>query len=155
MLQEAENVNNVNVNIDKPGKLTMSFKKEHDENYFPFNMTSPFVNKPSKQKIPGLLNLLVSITPAAGQLFVNELLVHVDMNNGMVTMKEWEKLSIPQLKPVYRKLAELRKVGLLLPITNIKTYKELPKFTYMLNPYHVKPLKYKTAKKQWDSINGK
>ena len=148
-----ENAKSVHLKARKNTVLSISSVEVYKENYYPFCMISPHKNTEKRQQVPGLLNVIITLTPATQKLFVDELLVNMDIETGVVKMKAWEKLNKSKLRSIYYKIAELKKVDLLLDYT--QQGEEPGRFIYIINPYHVKPRGYLMAQTLWNSLGGK
>lgn len=150
-----ENVKSVSFDPNDEYEYIISAKRKHKEDYRPFSMAAPFKHKNARRSEMDLIEILITI-PKAAMILFNDLKNNRCPNQNIVTMSEWETLDPGKLRPIYRYLSDLTKAGLIVKIRAIGETLEKPaKFTYMINPYIIKPWEYTKACKAWELLGGK
>lgn len=146
-----ENVNSVTI-LPSPGvEYTVKSKKV----YRPFGMAAPFRHKKSRSFSMDLIDKLVTVSKAAAVLF-NDLKNNRCPDTNVVTMGDWGELTPSEIRSAYRKISELKKADLIVGVEAVDgKINKPPKFTYMINPYYIKPWEYDKAKTGWELLGGK
>ena len=149
-----ENVKGVSFDPDDEYEYTVSAKRKHKEDYRPFSMAAPFKHKNARRTEMDLIEILITL-PKAAIIIFNDLKNNRCPNQNIVTMGEWEALDAGKLRPIYRYLNDLVKAGLIVKVIAIReVLGKPPKFTYMINPYIIKPWEYNKAKETWKLLGG-
>ena len=149
-----ENVKGVSFDPDDKYEYTVSAKRKYKEDRRPFNMVAPFRNKNSKRKSMDLLDKLLVVSKAAEQVF-RDLVYNMNDSDNLVTMEEWKSIGASKMRSIYRRLVELQETELILKVKHINKETAVPpKFTYMINPYIIKPWEYNKAKETWKLLGG-
>ena len=144
-------------------------RKVYPERLSRFDRVIPFNQKTTRKFKMDLLDLITSVSKSAAILF-NQLKENTDPTTNIATMTSFTELTDTQMRPINRKLAELKKATLAIKlpptITIPSEHEDLKSITlsynaysYMINPHIIYPRNYnkgdyniQRAQQIWDII---
>jgi len=147
-------------------ELTVTIKKKYAEDYSPFAMIGPVNRKNTRKPRMDIFKRLTLVSKKEFLLW-DEIKEKSDPELGMAVMSRFE--DDDNISNLYRRLANLKKAGLIRKVTSFEippeemkfflsggsTIFEPEKFTYMINPELLKPFQYSLAKKIWNQLEEK
>ena len=154
LIDPGDNVKTLSIESAEGTVLVVENKKVYKDDFGRFNAIGVLNNKKEKGSKVDLLDILFSCSRAAGLLFI-DLKNNRDPQNNVVTMKQWETLSVGQLRSKYSQLKELIDKHLIIKVEPIDDHiSKPPRFTYMINPYIIIPRKNNDTKNLWKLLGG-
>ena len=157
-MRTIERENELTIYLEEDEELELTWRRIPDpcnkQDLGRFNAIGVLNNKKEKGSKVDLLDILFSCSRAAGLLFI-DLKNNRDPQNNMVTMKQWETLTVGQLRSKYSQLKELMDKHLIIKVEPIDDHiSKPPRFTYMINPYIIIPRKSNDTKNLWKLLGG-
>ena len=158
-----EKIEAINFLPEEGKRYKIETEKDFKENYAPFGMIGPYKRNNARKQYMDIFDLLLSLPKSTALLF-NEIKENSDKDLGIAVMTMFEDYPKSKMGTTYRRLAKLREINLVKKVVPI----ELPqdqlsgfkpnsitpeKYSYMINPYQLKPWKYELAKEIWERIN--
>ena len=130
--------------------------KKNKEFYGPFTMVGKVKDKSSRKDYADIFDVLSSVTNSATMKLFTFIIHHRDEETNIAHMPEWKDLSIEERKTNQKKIAKLIAGNLIIRIpVELKLPIRVEKFTYMINPFYYRPLKYEESKNLWNLIINK
>ena len=154
LVDPSDKVKTLSIESIEDTVLVVESKKVYKDDFGRFNAIGVLNNKKEKGSKVDLLDILFSCSRAAGLLFI-DLKNNRDPQNNVVTMKQWETLTVGQLRSKYSQLKELMDKHLIIKVEPIDDHiSKPPRFTYMINPYIIIPRKNNDTKNLWKLLGG-
>ena len=114
--------------------------------------TVPIRHKDSVDNTPDVLDLLLGIPSQKSRKLFTDMYNNTNIH-GIVTLNLMD-LSTNQRRSYYRHLSDIHKAGLIIKVKKGKLFKNVPEFTYIINPYYVVPDNFEEACYIWETLGG-
>jgi len=134
-------------NYEYKVKSTRKFK----DNYAPFSMVGELRKQNTRKNYMDIFDRLNTVSKSALNVF-NQIKLNLDPKIGIATMSDWADYTPNQRRELNRRLAELRKVDLVLKLRSVDGLLKPAKYSYMVNPYLMIPKEYTEAKELWAAV---
>ena len=137
--------------------------KTTESKYKEFTQIGVLRNKNTRKTYKDLIDHLTTMAKKELILF-NKIKSNRNPDTNIAVMTMFEEYPKSKMGTTYRRLAKLREINLVkkvvpieLPQDQLSGFKANPiipeKYSYMINPYQLKPWKYELAKEIWERIN--
>ena len=95
------------------------------------------------------------LTSSAVLQVFDEMICLRDPDTNMIIMTHWYKYNATKMRAKQKKIVKLRHANLIIKVRQLDILPKVQRYTYMINPYLLKPWKYEEAKIIWDTLKQK
>ena len=150
-----DNVKSVTFDALSDKEYVVTMKQIYKNNLHPFSAVGPIKYKNSSKITKDIIDYIIDLRKGARLLF-QELKNNRDRNNNLVTMEHWVELPVNEKRLLQLNCTELIKAGLILKVKvkHLEDYDKTKAYTYLINPYVIKPKDCDDACSLWKLLGG-
>ena len=158
-MRTIERENELTIYLEEDEELELTWRRLPDpcnkRDLGPFSAVGPIKYKNSSKITKDIIDYIIDLKRGARLLF-QELKNNRDRNNNLVTMEHWIELPVNEKRLLQLNCTELIKAGLILKVKvkHIEDYDKTKAYTYLINPYVIKPKNYDDACILWKLLGG-
>ena len=155
LIDPGDNVNSVTFDPILGKEYVVTMKQIYKNNLHPFSAVGPIKYKNSSKITKDIIDYIIDLRRGARLLF-QELKNNRDRNNNLATMKQWVELPANEKRLLQLNCTELIKAGLILKVKvkHLEDYDKTKAYTYLINPYVIKPKYCDDARSLWKLLGG-
>ena len=155
LIDPGDNVKSVTFDTISDKEYVVTMKQIYKNNLHPFSAVGPIKYKNSSKITKDIIDYIIDLRKGARLLF-QELKNNRDRNNNLVTMEHWVELPVNEKRLLQLNCTELIKAGLILKVKvkHLEDYDKTKAYTYLINPYVIKPKDCDDACSLWKLLGG-
>ena len=155
LIDPGDNVKSVTFDTISDKEYVVTLKQIYKNSLHPFSAVGPIKYKNSSKITKDIIDYIIDLRKGARLLF-QELKNNRDRNNNLVTMEHWVKLPVNEKRLLQLNCTELIKAGLILKVKvkHLEDYDKTKAYTYLINPYVIKPKDCDDACSLWKLLGG-
>ena len=155
LIDPGDNVKSVTFNTVLDKEYVVKMKQIYKNDLRPFSAVGPIKYKNSSKITKDIIDYIIDLRRGARLLF-QELKNNRDRDNNLATMKQWVELPANEKRLLQLNCTELIKAGLILKVKvkHLEDYDKTKAYTYLINPYVIKPRDYDDACSLWKLLGG-
>lgn len=155
LVDPGDNVKSVTFDTTLDNEYVVKMKQIYKNNLHPFSAVGPIKYKNSSKITKDIIDYIIDLRRGARLLF-QELKNNRDRNNNLVTMEHWVELPVNEKRLLQLNCTELIKTGLILKVKvkHLEDYDKTKAYTYLINPYVIKPKDCDDACSLWKLLGG-
>ena len=155
LIDPGDNVKSVTFDALSDKEYVVTMKQIYKNNLHPFSPVGPIKYKNSSKITKDIIDYIIDLRKGARLLF-QELKNNRDRINNLVTMEHWVKLPVNEKRLLQLNCTELIKAGLILKVKvkHLEDYDKTKAYTYLINPYVIKPKDCDDARILWKLLGG-
>ena len=158
-MRTIERENELTIYLEEDEELELTWRKIPDpcnkRDLGRFSAVGPIKYKNSSKITKDIIDYIIDLRRGARLLF-QELKNNRDRNNNLATMKQWVELPANEKRLLQFNCTELIKAGLILKVKvkHLEDYDKTKAYTYLINPYVIKPKDCDDARILWKLLGG-
>ncbi len=155
LIDPGDNVKSVTFDAAIDKEYVVKMKQIYKNDLRPFSAVGPIKYKNSSKITKDIIDYIIDLRKGARLLF-QELKNNRDRNNNLVTMEHWVELPVNEKRLLQLNCTELIKAGLILKVKvkHLEDYDKTKAYTYLINPYVIKPKDCDDARNLWKLLGG-
>ena len=155
LIDPGDNVKSVTFDTISDKEYVVTMKQIYKNSLHPFSAVGPIKYKNSSKITKDIIDYIIDLRKGARLLF-QELKNNRDRNNNLVTMEHWVELPVNEKRLLQLNCTELIKAGLILKVKvkHLEDYDKTKAYTYLINPYVIKPKDCDDARSLWKLLGG-
>ena len=155
LIDPGDNVKSVTFDTVINREYVVKTKYIYKNDLRPFSAVGPIKYKNSSKITKDIIDYIIDLRRGARLLF-QELKNNRDRNNNLVTMEHWVELPVNEKRLLQLNCTELIKAGLILKVKvkHLEDYDKTKAYTYLINPYVIKPKDCDDARSLWKLLGG-